>query len=309
MKHLTLLILSFLLLTAHAQNIHPLGNLSPAHMDSFTYAVIGDFGDNSNGELITANMVKGWNPAFIVTTGDNDYEDKNGKDIETNISKYYASYINADLKKNRFFPCLGNHDQDTAEKPQILHDYFKLFPFLGSAADYDFTYGPVHFYSINSGPGGLYGSIDQAILSELKKKSNSDKDPFHLMFFHHPQYSTAYGASRPIEDHLSGYDLDAVLNGHIHYYERLTDTVRHIEYITIGCSGREDSKCPEPGKNKLANNKDFICGPCMDHQNGALKVTVVKLRTKGKPDKWKMTFEYYNVATPSVAADKLTLIK
>jgi hypothetical protein len=304
MKYASLFCLMMIMLSAKCQNstsIYSLGNLAKTDADSFTYAVIGDYGDDSHGEQLVADMVLGWKPLFIITTGDNDYEDKNGKSIDTNISKYYASYINPDLKRNRFFPCLGNHDQSVTERLKVIDEYFRLFPFLHQAENYDFSYGPIHFYSINSGPGIVKATINTGVLTDLKTKSNAATEPFHLAFFHHPQYSSAYGTVA-LDDHLAGYKLDAVLNGHIHYYERMTDTIRHIEYITIGCSGRNNDKCG----SKLDNSKDIHLETCLDRQNGAVKVTVVKIKSSNQ---WRMTFDYYNVASPKKPSDSFVIIK
>jgi len=307
MKNYIPFILLFAMFSAHSQQattVQALGDLTNTRTDSFTFAIIGDYGDDSKGELLTAEMVKGWNPLFIVTTGDNDYEDKNGKGIDTNITKYYSSYINADLHKDRFFPCLGNHDQTVSEKAKVIDEYFRLFSFLNRAENYDFTWGPVHFYSLNSGPNGKVGFVDPATLKDVKPKLAKDTDPFHLVFFHHPFYSSEFGMM-PAPDRFDGYNMDAILNGHIHYYERMTDSVRHIEYITIGCSGRNDSQCGD----KLSGNKEIVLHHCEDKQNGALKVTVVKLYAPDKKESWRMTFEYYNAAKPGAPLDTWTILK
>ena len=41
--------------------------------DSITFAVIGDFGDAGEPAFKVSEMVKSWNPAFIITLGDNNY--------------------------------------------------------------------------------------------------------------------------------------------------------------------------------------------------------------------------------------------
>jgi tartrate-resistant acid phosphatase type 5 len=302
-KYIGILILTIVISTAHAQSIQSLGDLTSAPMDSFCYVVIGDFGDDSHGEKLVADMVKSWQPLFIITTGDNDYEDKNGKSIEVNISQYYAPFIKPNLHDTRFFPCLGNHDQSVTARLNVMDEYFKLFPFLNKAQNYDFIWGPIHFYSINSGPGIPRAVIDPAVLADLKAKSDRDPEPFHIVFFHHPQYSSAYGAV-PVAGNLEGYNIDAVLNGHIHYYERMADTIRHIDYITIGCSGRNNDLCG----TQLAGNKEIADIKCLDHQNGALKVTVVNQKAAGGKDQWRMTYQYYNVDGPA-PLDAVTLSK
>ena len=38
------------------------------------FAVIGDYGEDGGNELTIANLVKNWNPDFIITVGDNNYD-------------------------------------------------------------------------------------------------------------------------------------------------------------------------------------------------------------------------------------------
>ncbi len=61
--------------------------LSPS--SSFTqtvkFAVIGDYGKAGSPELAVSNLVKSWNPDFIITLGDNNYEYGEAATIDTNI--------------------------------------------------------------------------------------------------------------------------------------------------------------------------------------------------------------------------------
>ena len=58
--------------------------------NSVLFAAFGDYGSNSANELAVANLVNSWAPDFIITTGDNSY---GSTAIDTNIGKYYSSYI------------------------------------------------------------------------------------------------------------------------------------------------------------------------------------------------------------------------
>jgi hypothetical protein len=51
------------------------------------FAVIGDFGQSGKPEADVATLVKGWNPDFIVTTGDNNYSNGSRFSIENSIGK------------------------------------------------------------------------------------------------------------------------------------------------------------------------------------------------------------------------------
>ena len=71
----------------------------PAIADSVVVAVVGDFGGAATGaasasnELAVANLVKRWQPDFIVTTGDNNYPSGAATTIDQNIGQFYHEFI------------------------------------------------------------------------------------------------------------------------------------------------------------------------------------------------------------------------
>src|ERR1700733_1367363 len=69
------------------------GNAVNVKADSIIFAVIGDYGRDTKQEDSVAKMVKGWNPDFIITVGDNNYSTGSAATIKTNIGKYYGDYI------------------------------------------------------------------------------------------------------------------------------------------------------------------------------------------------------------------------
>src|SRR5882724_11291597 len=88
-----------------------------AQSATIRFAVTGDYGDDTTAERDVANLVKSWNPDFVITVGDNNYPDGTASSIDANIGQYYHSFIfpytgtyGDGATTNRFFPCLGNHD-------------------------------------------------------------------------------------------------------------------------------------------------------------------------------------------------------
>src|SRR2546426_179663 len=71
-----------------------------AQSSSVRFAVIGDYGYAGQAELDVANLVRSWNPNFIITTGDNNYESGSASTIDQNIGQYYHSFI---------FPYVGKY--------------------------------------------------------------------------------------------------------------------------------------------------------------------------------------------------------
>src|SRR5690606_9427734 len=58
-----------------------------------TFAVVGDFGVAGNPAQEVANMIKSWNPEFIISVGDNSYTDQTGIGMNKNVGQYYCDYI------------------------------------------------------------------------------------------------------------------------------------------------------------------------------------------------------------------------
>ncbi len=275
--------------------------------DTVSFAVVGDFGQDTWQEDSVAKMIKSWNPEFIITTGDNNYTFGSASTIEKNISKYYGDYIYnpdapetmrckgkaAEEKMNRFFPCPGNHDSYSVPAIQPYLDYFTL---PGNERNYDFTWGPVHFFSVYSGVSGQINSnSDEA--KWLKKAASESRMPFKIVYFHHPPYSSGnHGSSSAMQWPFAEWGIDAVLCGHEHFYMRINDsTAKSPVYIITGNGG--NATLYNCNANSLdAGRFQIIC----DNQHwGALKV---------KADTNKAVIEYYRIGS-STPTDSYTITK
>src|SRR6185503_8936631 len=109
----------------------PMGAAS-APLDAVRFAIIGDYGWAGQPELDVSNLVHSWNPDFIITTGDNNYDLGAASTIDPNIGQYYHDFIypytgsyGPGAPYNKFFPSLGNHDWYTAGAAPYL-SYFTL---------------------------------------------------------------------------------------------------------------------------------------------------------------------------------------
>lgn len=206
------------------------------------FAVIGDYGLAGQNEADVANLVKGWNPDFIVTVGDNNYPDGGDSTIDANIGQYYHDYIFRYSGKygngsatNRFFPSLGNHDWDQNNgRQQEL--YFTL---PGNERYYDFAQGPVHFFVLNSNstePDGV--KVDSKQAKWLKKGLAASTSKFDIVVLHHAPYSSGrHGSTSYMQWPFKSWGADAVLSGHDHIYERIL--VDDFPYFVNGVGGAE----------------------------------------------------------------------
>jgi tartrate-resistant acid phosphatase type 5 len=204
------------------------------------FAVIGDYGGGGSPEQDVADLVAGWNPDFIVTVGDNNYPDGAAETIDQNVGQFFHSYIydyqgqyGAGADTQRFFPTLGNHDWNT-QKAQPYLDYFNL---PGNERYYDFTWGPVHFFALDSDsrePDGVSLSSIQA--EWLQQKLAESESPWNLVILHHAPYSSGlHGSTDWMRWPFQEWGADAVLAGHDHTYERLL--IDDIPYFVNGVGG------------------------------------------------------------------------
>ena len=133
-----------------------------------TFAVIGDFGMGNQVESDVADLVKSWNPDFIITVGDNNYPDGEASTIDRNIGydyhqfikPYTGSYGAGSSDINRFWPVPGNHDWHNSNL-QAYRDYFTL---PNNEYYYNIKIGDIEFFMIDSDtdtPDGYAYDSDQ----------------------------------------------------------------------------------------------------------------------------------------------------
>lgn len=247
------LIIFIILLSAECSTtelIKPAGIIVNVSADSIRFAAIGDFGDSGINEAEVADLIKLLEPDFIITSGDNNYPDGKTETIQENISQYYCEYIYNfdapadqqcngkafDEKINKFFPTLGNHDYRNSNGSI---PYLNFFTLPGNESYYEFIWGPVHFYALDSNK-----DIDKQHLWFNEKLKGSEQ-AFNIVYFHHSPYSSGiHGNEKDMQWDFAGVDL--VLTGHDHIYE-------HIEkkdggspvYLISGLGGREKRFCNE----------------------------------------------------------------
>ena len=250
--------------------------------DSFVrFAVIGDYGLDSDYEEAVARLVTSWNPAFVITTGDNNYFSGSADTIDENIGKHYGRFIGnykgvygRGSPTNRFWPSAGNHDWGSPNL-QAYRDYFTL---PGNERYYDVDQGLVHLYAIDSfeaDPDGT--SMDSIQANWLKDRLSKSTACFDVVYFHYPPYSSGsfHGSTPGMRWPFEAWGTEVVMTGHEHFYERLQ--VGGIPYLTVGLGGASPYGFALPlSQSRFRYNGDF----------GALRVTA---------DRHAIQFEFINV--------------
>ena len=226
-------------------------------VDTVRFAVIGDFGLASPTLENVANMIKSWNPDFIITTGDNNYELGEASTIDANIGQYFHEFISPYYgtygpggATNRFFPSLGNHDWgDGFVNPPSITPYTDYFTLPGNERYYDFVRGPVHFFAIDSDfhePDGITPNSVQG--QWLQNALANSTALWKIVYFHHPWYTSATrGGLADMNWPFREWGASAVLAGHHHDYERLI--IQNTPYFVngLGGNGRDLFTFPLPG--------------------------------------------------------------
>lgn len=270
------------------------------------FAAIGDYGDSENETAVraVADMVKSWEPDFVITVGDNNYPEGELATIDDNIGQFYSEFIypyHGDYTPgeapNRFFPVPGNHDWTGGD----LKPYLDYFPIDTSANNtgsshneryYDFVEGPVHFFALNSDtrePDGYTGWSPQAWW--LRQELADSVVPWQFVFLHHPPYSSGarHGSSESLQWPFAAWGGDVVLAGHDHVYERIEQY--GIPYFVNGLGGRPLRDFGTP----VAGSQFRYTG-----EYGAMLI-------EATPE--QITFSFYAVTDGGTLIDSYTLTK
>ena len=212
--------------------------------------VVGDFGSGTSNELAVANLIKSWNPDFIMTLGDNNYPYGQAATIDGNVGQFYHDYIypylgtyGAGASSNRFFPTVGNHDCCFPTPTPTGYDpYLAYFTLPGNERYYNYRYGPVEIFCLNSNPNDPDGwTYDSAQGAWLQSHLATSTSTWRLVYFHHPPYSsgalhgTSTGQGYYMRWPFKEWGATVVFSGHDHIYERMLRD--GMTYIVDGIGG------------------------------------------------------------------------
>lgn len=175
----------------------------------------------------------------VFTTGDHAYDDGRSSDFKDCYDPSWGRH------KSRTFPSPGNHDYRTPG----ASGYFSYFGDRAGSAGagyYSYDLGNWHVVTLNSMVAHGVGSRQ---LAWLQNDLDSRRRPCTLAYWHHPLFSSGqHGPNRDMRDVwrvLYAFDVDVVLNGHDHLYERFrpqtpegrADEARGIRQFTVGTGG------------------------------------------------------------------------
>ncbi|NRQ40237.1 alkaline phosphatase [Nonomuraea sp. NN258] len=188
--------------------------------DTFVVAAAGDIAEQctaSSGSCVhpkTAALVEAMNPEFVITMGDNQYDDARLSDFRNYYDKTWGRF------KAKTRPSPGNHETyDPAGSLAGYKSYFGAIAYPQGKPYYSYDRGDWHFVALDS------NAFDQsAQITWLKNDLAANTKPCVAAYWHHPLFSSGeHGndpVSRPVWQALYAAGAELVLNGHDHHYER-----------------------------------------------------------------------------------------
>lgn len=187
----------------------------------FSFFALGDIGATKKQSFAdkTANQINKLivRPDFGLGLGDIVYPKGESKVYDDQLFKPFENVF----KNIPFYPVLGNHDwlsqpDDNFEKEWRLPNNEHYF---------DFEYSNAYFIGLDSRDGNFYDLDNQTEWLKNKLIRAQENYDWIIVYLHHNGKSCTY---KPDYSHVvkmyeifSKYNVDLVLNGHAHTYERL----------------------------------------------------------------------------------------
>ncbi len=224
---------------------------SSAYEKPIRILAVGDVAKaNSNEEHVRDAFIQYVDTNYVdgyLMLGDNSYP--SGYDV--NFQDGFFNYFQHTITKHTvLWPATGNHEyaNDYSLRQSHAISYFDIFtlPTQGECGGvpsntemyYSFNIGNVHFvnldsYGLEEVAGNYYGISDTAYAPQihwLKQDLHANTLPWVIVSFHHPPYCLGTHNSdietdliairEKLTPILERYNVDLVLNGHCHTYQR-----------------------------------------------------------------------------------------
>jgi predicted phosphodiesterase len=218
----------------------PPGTLAlPLRDGSIRFAVIGDSGRGDLPQRQVARQMAQWRAKFpfdfVLMLGDNIYDTHAPADYVRKFEEPYREFLDAGVQ---FYAAIGNHD----DPGQI---YYAKFNMEGRRY-YTFRKSERRLAGL-AGAGARFFVLDSRTfdvdqLEWLREELAESGTHWKIAYFHHPLYKSpryralARALRLVLEPILIAGDVDVVLSGHEHVYER-THPQHGISYFVSGAAG------------------------------------------------------------------------
>lgn len=248
----------------------------PAGTASLRFTAMGDFGTGGSrqAQVLSRLSQPGMAGELLLALGDNAYSSGTEQEFQDRMFRPMAAL----LRQVPLFPSLGNHEYVTNQgQPYLDNFYLPANNPAGTERYYSFDWGPVHFVALDSNCVIGLASSDRCTRSAQKSWLAQDlaatRQPWKVVFFHHPPWSSGEHGSqltmrREFAPLFEQYGVDLVLTGHDHNYERskpmrgsgvAPSGTRGIVYVVVGSGGASLRAFPgsQPSWTAYRNNTDM----------------------------------------------------
>jgi predicted phosphodiesterase len=211
----------------------------PVTAGSVRFAVIGDSGRGDQAQHQVAQQMHVWRQKFpydfVLMLGDNIYPPHAADDYATKFEEPYRALLDAGVK---FYAAIGNHDPPAElDYPAFNMEGRRYYSFRRNERNLQGLQGAgVRFFVLDS------RSFDPEQLAWLNEELSQSRTDWKISYFHHPLYTSGrYSAAArllrlAVEPILIRGDVDVVLSGHEHFYQRVRPQ-HGITYFVSGAAG------------------------------------------------------------------------
>lgn len=244
----------------------------PEKIEPFTFALLGDTRTRHDVHQKIVNRIIGEDPLFVVNSGDLVSNGNNMNDWE------HFFRINDKLMRNTpYYTVLGNHEHDS-------DNYYNFFSMPGNGAYYFFTVGDALFvvmdmegphysapeYMSEESADAFWANISIEYFKEEKKWLDNlltlNADAGYIFVFFHPTfYSIKSSRVEEAEqrrafwgDIFERHGVNAVLNGHDHYYHHAVHGGTHYVVSAGGGAPLYDTDAIQPETVKYKKIEHYM---------------------------------------------------
>jgi hypothetical protein len=247
----------------------------PSGTTSLRFTAMGDFGTggSAQAQVLSRLSQPGMAGELLLALGDNAYHSGTEQEFQDRMFRPMAAL----LRQVPLFASLGNHEYVTNQgQPYLDNFYLSANNPAGTERYYSFDWGPVHFVALDSNCVIGLASSDRCTRAAQKSWLAADlaatRQPWKVVFFHHPPWSSGEHGSqltmrREFAPLFEQYGVDLVLTGHDHNYERsrpmrgegvAPSGTRGVVYVVVGSGGANLKPFPssQPSWTAYRNNTD-----------------------------------------------------
>ena len=194
------------------------------------FAVIGDAGTGGDAQYAVGRQMASSRAQFpfdlVLMLGDNLYRRASPEVYASAFERPYAALLENNVK---FVAVLGNHDSPESVRYPGWN--------MNGQRYFSFARNHVRFFAIDT------NLLDAKQLEWLEETLRTSREPWKVVYFHHPIYSNGkrHGSNVELRVRLEPlfvrHGVQVAFSGHDHAYERLKPQ-KGITYFVAGASGQ-----------------------------------------------------------------------